>query len=80
MPKGYPQNIFHRHIDESKEPTWMGEKIKTKEVNISNDESPKIENIGDYWNEEQTLEIINLPKEYQYVFARDYKDLKGLVE
>ena len=34
--------------------------------------------IGDYWNEEQTTEIVNLLKEFQDVFARDYKYLKGL--
>ena len=34
---------------------------------------------GDYWSEEQTTEIVNLLKELQYVFARDYKYLKGLV-
>ena len=35
--------------------------------------------IGDYWNEEQMTEIVNLLKEFQDVFARDYKDLKDLV-
>ena len=38
-----------------------------------------MERIGDYWSEEQTTEIIDLLKELQYVFSRDYKDLKGLV-
>ena len=36
--------------------------------------------IGDYWLEQQTTKIVDLLKEYQDVFARDYKDLKGLVE
>ena len=36
--------------------------------------------IGDYWSDQQTIEIIDLFKEYQDVFARDYKDLKGIVE
>ena len=35
--------------------------------------------IGDYWSEEQTTKIVNLLKEFQDVFARDYKDLKGIV-
>ena len=35
--------------------------------------------IGDYWREEKTTEIIDLLKEFQDVFARDYKDLKWLV-
>ena len=34
---------------------------------------------GDYWSEEQTTEIVNLLEEFQDVFTRDYKDLKGLV-
>ena len=54
--------------------------MKTKEVDISNDDRPEIAMIGDYWNEHQTTEIINLLKEFQDVFARDYKDLKGLVQ
>ena len=36
--------------------------------------------IGDYWLDQQTTEIVDLLKEYQYVFARDYKDINGLVE
>ena len=38
-----------------------------------------MEKNGDYWSEEQTTEIVNLLKEFQDVFSRDYKDLKGLV-
>ena len=36
-------------------------------------------NIGDYWSEGQTTEIVNLLKEFQDVFARDYKYLRQLV-
>ena len=57
----------------------MDVKVKTKEINISNDNTPKMARIGDYWSEEQTTKIVNLLKEFQYVFVRDYKDLKGLV-
>ena len=38
-----------------------------------------MEKIGDYWSEEQTIEIVNLLKEFKDVFSREYKDLKGLV-
>ena len=38
-----------------------------------------MEKIGDYWSEEQTREIVNLFKEFQDIFAWDYKDLKVLV-
>ena len=58
----------------------MDAKIKIKEVNISNEGQPKIARIGDYCSNQQTIEIVDLLKEYQDVFARDYKDLKGLVE
>ena len=58
----------------------MDAKVKMKEVNISNDDRPKIVKIGDYQNEEQMVEIVNLLKGFQNVFARDYKYLKGLVQ
>ena len=69
-----------RSINEAKAPEWLDAKVKTKEVDISNDDWPKLEKIGDYWNEQQTIEIVNLLREFQDVFARDYKDLKGLVQ
>ena len=50
-----------------------GCEIKNKEVDISIDDHPKLAKIRDYWTEEQTLEMVNLLKEYQDVFARDYK-------
>ena len=58
----------------------MDAKIKIKEINIAKEGDPKMARIGDYWSEQQTTEIVDLLKEYQDVFARDYKDLKGLVE
>ena len=68
-----------RPINEAKAPEWLDAKVKTKEFDISNDDRPKMAKIGDYWSEEQTTEIVNLLKEFQDVFSRDYKDLKGLV-
>ena len=38
-----------------------------------------MERIGDYWSKEKTTKIIDLLKEFQDVFSRYYKDLKGLV-
>lgn len=58
----------------------MDVKIKIKEINIAKEGSPKMARIGDYWSKRQTTEIVDLLKEYQDVFARDYKDLKVLVE
>ena len=56
-----------------------GCKKKTKEIDISNDNRPKMDRIGDYWSKEQTTDIVDLLKEFQDVFLRDYKDLKGLI-
>ena len=53
--------------------------MKTKEFDILNDDRPKMAKNGDYWSEEQTTKIVNLLKEFQDVFARDYKYLKCLV-
>ena len=36
--------------------------------------------VSDYWSDEKKSDIVSLLKEYQDVFACDYKDLKGLVE
>ena len=58
----------------------MDANIKIKEVNIFKEGQQKMARIGDYWSEQQTKKIVDLLKEYQDVFARDYKDLKGLVE
>ena len=68
-----------RPINEVKALEWMDAKVKTKEFDISNDDRPKMEKIGNYWSEEQTSEIVNLLKQLQDVLARVYKDLKGLL-
>jgi hypothetical protein len=54
--------------------------IKTKEFNISNNDSPKMARVGDYWIEKETTDIVELLTEYQEIFAQDYKYIKGLVE
>ena len=68
------------HLYEVKPPKWMDVEIKTKEFDISNDDRPKMVQIRYYWSDKKKIDIVNLLKEYQYVFSRDYKDLKGLVE
>jgi len=39
-----------------------------------------MEGICDYWSNKKIACIANLLHEYQDVFSRDYKDLKGLVK
>ena len=49
-------------INEAKAPEWLDAKVKTKEFDISNDDRQKMAKFGDYWSEEQTIEIVNLLK------------------
>lgn len=58
----------------------MDAKIKIKEINIGTEGQPKMPRIGYYWPDQHTTKIIDLLKEYIDVFARNYKDLKGLFE
>ena len=51
-----------RPINEAKAPKWLYAKVKTKEFDMSNDDRPKMAKIGNYWSEEQTIEIGNLLK------------------
>ena len=52
-------------ISEKKALEWMDAQIKTKEVDISIDDHPKMDRIGDYWSEHQTTKITNILKEYK---------------
>ena len=58
----------------------MNDELNTKAFNISNDDRPKMAQVGDYWTKKETCDIFDLLKEYQDVFAHEYKELKGLVE
>ena len=51
-----------QQINERKAPEWMDAKVKTKENEIFNDNRMKMARIGDYWSEEQTIEIVELLK------------------
>jgi hypothetical protein len=67
-------------LDESKAPKWMDVEIKYTEVDISNINRQNLAKISDHWSKNNTIEIFDLLKEYQYVFSRDYKCLNGLVK
>jgi hypothetical protein len=70
FPSSYNKVVEGEHqLDESKAPEWMDAEIKTKEFDISIDDRPKMARIGDYWSDKQTMEIVDLLKEYQDVFA-----------
>lgn len=52
--------------------------IKTKKHNILTEEKLKMEIVGDYWNEEIMTEIVDLVKEYQYIFPSIFYKIKGI--
>ena len=47
----------------------MDENIKIKEVNIAKEGQPKMARIRDYWPEQQTIEIVDLLKEYHFLLV-----------
>lgn len=51
----------------------MDAEIKTKEVNISIDDHLNLSNIGDYWTEDQDIEIVNLLKDINMYFLEIIK-------
>jgi len=53
--------------------------VKTKQVNISMEEEPKIEKIGDYWDGLMVDKVTELLHEYQELFSRKFMDLKGII-
>lgn len=57
----------------------MDSQIRTKEVDISTNNHPNLAKIGDYQPAEKTTKIVNLLKQYEDFFSRDYKYLKGRV-
>lgn len=42
--------------------------LKLKKMNIRTDQKPKLASIGDYWDDQNTREIFDLLKEYEYLF------------
>ena len=51
-----------------------------KRVYIATEGQPKVAIIGDYGLEQQATKIVNLLKEYQDVFSKYYKDIKGSIQ
>ena len=46
------------------------EKVKTKKANIRTYSNPKMESIGDYWDNETVGHIVDLLQEYQDLFLQ----------
>jgi hypothetical protein len=50
--------------------------IKTKKHNIGIEEVPKIAIIGDYWDKEMIMQVVNLLKEYEELFPQIFSEMK----
>jgi hypothetical protein len=52
--------------------------IKVKKVNIGTVENPKMDNIGDYWDEQTVESITELLREYNDLFPTTFTEMKGI--
>jgi hypothetical protein len=57
---------------------FVGKPIKIKKVNIGIEQAPKLENVGDYWDDSTIGNITELLHEYQDLFPTKFKDMKGI--
>lgn len=67
--EGFPKSFTEiregeRYLEEKPPPECLDAEIKYKEVDISNDDRPKIAKIGDYWSQEQVAEVLGLLREF----------------
>jgi hypothetical protein len=53
--------------------------IKVKKFNIGTIDNPKMESIGDYWDEQIVERIIKLLCEYNDLFTMKFIEMKGIV-
>jgi hypothetical protein len=52
--------------------------IKVNKVNIWTNDNPKMEIIGDYWDEKIVERIIELLQEYGDLFPTNFTEMKGI--
>jgi hypothetical protein len=57
---------------------FIGQPIKIKKVNIGIEETPKLANVGDYWDAATIDKITELLHEYQDLFPTKFNDMKGI--
>jgi hypothetical protein len=57
---------------------FIGQPIKIKKVNIGTEQTPKLANVGDYWNAATIDKITELLHEYHDLFPTKFTDMKGI--
>jgi hypothetical protein len=51
---------------------FVGKPIKIRKVNIGTEKAPKLENVGDYWDDVTISKITELLHEYQDLFPTKF--------
>jgi hypothetical protein len=57
---------------------FIGQPIKIKKVNIGTGQTPKLANVGYYWDAATIDKITELLHEYQDLFPTKFIDMKGI--
>jgi hypothetical protein len=57
---------------------FVGQPIKINKVNIGIEKTPKLENVGDYWDDATIIKITELLHEYQEFFPTKFTNMKGI--
>jgi hypothetical protein len=57
---------------------FIGQPIKIRRVNIGTEKTPKLANVGDYWDVATIDKITELLHEYQDLFPTKFTDMKGI--
>ena len=52
--------------------------MKIKKVHIGTEQAPKLENVGDYWDDSIIGKITKLLHEYQDLFPTKFTNMKGI--
>jgi hypothetical protein len=57
---------------------FFGQPIKIKKINIGTEQAPKLQNVGDYWDNDTISKITELLHEYQDLFPTKFTNMKGI--
>jgi hypothetical protein len=57
---------------------FIGQPINIKKFNIGTEETPKLANVGDYWDAATIDKITESLHEYQDLFSTKFTDMKGI--
>jgi hypothetical protein len=57
---------------------FIGQPIKIKKVNIGIEQTPKLANVGGYWDDATISKITELLHEYRDLFPTRFTDMKGI--